>query len=108
MARPKGIRRKHLSAEQVKAARTEYCLKLNASHLYLADKYGVSVGCMNDILANKTHHDPAYINPQKRSSGRKKLTYIPDHINDFKDELTPPTTTSHRARGHNYVINKFS
>jgi hypothetical protein len=104
---PERIKRKHLSAQQIKDARAEYCANPESSHLYLADKYDVSLANMSNILANKTHYDPDYINPHK-CAGNKKITWIPAHINEMKDNLTPPPTTLHRARGHNRVIDKFS
>lgn len=98
---------KHLTKAQVKAARAEYCDNHFATTEYLAAKYDIGVNTMHFILSNKTHHDPGYVRPKKKG-GRKKAIFLPDHIQEAKDELAPIPQTAHRARGQNYVINKFS
>lgn len=99
-------RRPHLTKEQASKARSEYCTNPKATIEYLADKYEIGRTAMSLIIANKSHHDPDYVNPRKKG-GTKQSIYLPDHIKEMKDMLSPAPTTLHRARGHNHVINKF-
>lgn len=99
---------RHLTKEQVKAARAEYCANPAATSEYLAAKYNIGPNAMQKILSNISHFDPDYTKPSKKANGKKKSIFIPDHIQEMKSEHVPANQTLHRARGQNYVINKFS
>ena len=100
---------KHLTAAEARAIRSEYISNPLATYEYLADKYDRETTTISNILNNKTHYDPNYINPRKReNAGIKKAVYLPKHILEAKDELTPAPQTLHRARGHNKTINRFT
>ena len=102
-------KRPHPTKEQAKQIRMEYATDPKITIEFLADKYERSDSCILRILNNKSHPDPSYQKPEKRKgSPFKKSIYLPEHIKEAKDHLTPAPTTAHRARGQNRVINKYS
>lgn len=107
MTEIKRERRVHLTKEQIKKVREEYCNNPQSTIEFLADKYGISRSSMALIISNKSYHDPLYKNPKRKSVGTKKAIYLPDHLLELKDFKTPAPTTSHRARGQNRTINRF-
>lgn len=102
-----GTSRKQLTDDEVRSIREEYSNDPSITFEYLAAKYERSDKYMGHIVRNETHYDPKYT-PVSRKGGKKRKEYIPPHIYEMKDELSPELNTAHRARGQNYVINKFS
>lgn len=101
-------RKPKLTSEQAAEIRKEYCENQFITFEYLADKYDVEHSTISQIIGNKLYFDPDYTKPETRKvSGKKKSVYIPNHIQEWKDSLVPIAQTAHRARGQNYVINKF-
>ena len=100
--------RRQMTRSEVNAIRAEYINDPDATFEYLADKYDRAFETIYRIIHNLSHHDPIYKRPTKEASKTKKKVYLPPHILEIKDGFTPAPTTTHRARGHNYTINKFS
>lgn len=107
MTAKKRARVPNITPAQIAALREEYINNPLATVEFLAAKYGRSSNRIGLILSNKVYPDSNYENPRKKG-GTKRGVFLPDHIKEWKDQLTPAPNTAHRARGQNYVINKFS